>query len=108
MKPSEFADLCHYVSLHNGWGDGLYEKAIKANRKAIKHIQAFFDSRDGSIYKVKFSCITDWVNERTFATATKEDIEAIYKWLDEPPVTEESMRQEAFPTAKFDNGRANS
>ena len=105
MTPKQFAELCEYVQQNNGWADKTYEKVITSNRKAIKHISCKFDSRDGSIYQVKFSCITDWLNERTFSTITQSQVEAIYRWLDEPPVTEESMRENAFPTANFSKGR---
>ena len=84
MTPQQLAELLEYVKVNNGWGeDVMYETTIVRKRRAIKYVDATFDSRDGTIWLLKFRSILGRKDSKTFRIEKPEDIKDVYSWLDE-------------------------
>lgn len=83
MNAEQYAELLEYIRVNNCWGDDVYEINIERNRRAIKYVDAHFDSRDGRIFQIKFRQITGH-DDVGFRIESPEDIKRIYKFLDEP------------------------
>ena len=49
MTPKQFAELLEYIKENNSWGEKMYEIIIERKRRAIKYVDAVFDSRDGTV-----------------------------------------------------------
>ena len=83
MTIQQFATLLKYVKENNSWGVLMYDITNIRNRKAIKYVDASFDSRDGKIWLVNFRSVTG-EEDKAFRVKNQKDIDEIYKWLDEP------------------------
>ena len=83
MTAQQFAALLSYVKENNCWGIKMYDITNIRNRKAIKYVDASFDSRDGRVWCVNFRSVTG-EEDRAFRIESQKDIDEIYKWLDEP------------------------
>ena len=81
MKIKEYIQLLHYIEENNCWGIKMYD-CIKRGRKCVKYVHTSFDTRTGDIYSVRFNL--GFSNESVdFRVENKEDLQAIYDWLDE-------------------------
>ena len=78
MTPQQFADLLEYIKANNSWHKMI--EVIKRNRRVVKYVDATFDTRDGTIWHIKFR---QGGLDEGFRIERHEDIQAIYKWLDE-------------------------
>lgn len=83
MTPEQFSELLAYIKENNCWGIHMYEINIERNRKAVKYVDACFDSRDGKIWKISFRSITG-SKDIDFCINNEDDIKKIYEWLNEP------------------------
>lgn len=83
MTPEQFSELLTYIKENNCWGIHMYEINIERNRKAVKYVDACFDSRDGKIWKISFRSITG-SKDIDFCINNEDDIKKIYEWLNEP------------------------
>ena len=83
MTPKQYAELLEYIKANNSWGDKMYEINIERNRKAIKYIDATFDSRDAKVWHLKFRSVTG-EQDKTFRIECENDIKKVYEWLDKP------------------------
>jgi len=81
MTPEEFSKLLTYISENNAWGIKMYEVIHKRNRKAVKYVDVTFDSRTGRIGDIRF---WDGCMDVRFGVDCQDDIDRIYRWLDEP------------------------
>lgn len=81
MTPQEFAKLLNYIRENNSWGAKMYEVNIERKRRAVKYVDANFDSRDGRVWQITFrSCVPD--GTVSFIIESEQDVKAIYAWLD--------------------------
>ena len=55
----------------------------KRNRKAIKYVDASFDSRTGQIWCINFRSVTGEEN-RAFRVDDKRGLTDMYEWIEEP------------------------
>lgn len=86
MTPQEYAKLLLYIYVNNSWGPKMYELHHERHRRTIKYVTAVFDSRDGSVYSIKFSQMVPTYgrsSDISFRIETKEDIRKIYDFLNE-------------------------
>lgn len=84
MTPKEYANLLEYIAQNNCWGINMYGITVERKRKAIKYVEASFDSRDGIIWLITFrQIINSKEQEINFRIESKEDVDKIYSWLDE-------------------------
>lgn len=83
MTIQQYAKLLQYIQQNNSWGILMHDVTIVRNRKAIKYVDASFDSRDGKIWRVEFRSVTG-EEDKAFRVDSQKDIDEIYKWLDEP------------------------
>ena len=82
MTPKQFAELLDYIKENNSWGDNMYEICCERKRRAIKYVDAIYDSRDGTIWSVKFRSQTHG-KDKTFRIENENDIKKVYEYLDE-------------------------
>ena len=82
MTPQEFAKLLEYIKANNSWGENMYEICCQRNRRAIKYVDATFDSRDGTVWYLTFRSQTHG-EDKKFRIEKQEDIKSVYDWLDE-------------------------
>ena len=82
MTPQQFAELLEYIKDNNSWGKNMYEINIERKRRAIKYVDAIFDSRDGTIWSVTFRSQTHG-KDKTFRVENENDIKKLYEYLDE-------------------------
>lgn len=82
MSPKQFAELLDYIKENNSWGEKMYEVCCERNRRAVKYVDAVFDSRDGTVWHLKFRSPTHG-NDREFRIENEEDIKKVYEYLDE-------------------------
>lgn len=80
MTPEQFAELLRYIEENNSWkkmGEVVYEK----HHIAVKYVRACFDSRDCTIWNIKF----DPGDGRyiDFRIECEDDIKKVYAWLDQ-------------------------
>ena len=86
MTPKQFADLLTFIKENNSWGLKMYEVVHEKNRRAIKYVDASFDSRDGTIWQITFrEVIPD--GSKTFQIKTPYDVAQILSWLNTPIYT---------------------
>lgn len=84
MTPEAYANLFEYIARNNCWGINMYGITVERKRKAIKYVEASFDSRDGTIWLITFQqIINSKEQEISFRIESKEDVDRIYSWLDE-------------------------
>lgn len=84
MTPKEYTNLLEYITQNNCWGINMYGITVERKRKAIKYVEASFDSRDGTIWLITFrQIINSKEQEISFRIEFKEDVDRIYSWLDE-------------------------
>ena len=83
MSPEKFAELLRFIRENNSWGADMYEICQTRNRRAIKYVDASFDSRDGSVWRIVFREIVGH-EDIIFLVDTSEDIDKIYQFLNEP------------------------
>jgi hypothetical protein len=83
MTPKQLAELLEYIKTNNCWGIDMYEINYERNRRAIKYVDASFDSRDGLVWRLEFRSVTG-VGEMTFRVENENDLKKVYEWLDEP------------------------
>ena len=83
MTAQQFAQLLQYVKENNCWGIKMYDINCIRNRKAVKYVDASFDSRDGKVWRVTFRSVTG-EEDKVFRIESQKDVTEIYKWLDEP------------------------
>ena len=79
MTPEQLLKLLNYIMENNSWNK--LGEVVGNNRNAIKYIDFTLDSRDGSVFSIRFrqgGC------EKQFTINCKSDIEHIYEWLDRP------------------------
>ncbi len=82
MTPRQFAELLEYIKKNNCWGPGMYEVVHERNRKAVKYVDACFDSRDGLVWSITFR---EGANQdKSFRIESENDLKKVYAWLDEP------------------------
>ena len=62
----------------------MYDVTVVRNRKAIKYVDASFDSRDGKIWRVEFRSVTSEERSKEFRVDSESGIAEMYAWLDEP------------------------
>lgn len=80
MTPFELARLLEYIKKNNR----LYEEKTHAmNRRGIKYVDACFDTRDCTVWRISFRCIAGH-DDISFRIESEEDIAKVYKFLDEP------------------------
>ena len=80
MTISEYKSLLEYVKQNNSWGINMY-KCIQRKRKCVKYVGSTFDSRDASVYAVRFNLgFGEWTD---FRVENDEDLQKVYAWLDE-------------------------
>ena len=60
----------------------MYEVCCKRNRRAIKYVDAVFDSRDGMVWHLKFRSPTHG-KDRDIRIESEKDIKKVYEYLDE-------------------------
>lgn len=83
MTPFELARLLEYITKNNSWLNA--QDVACRNRKAIKYTDASFDSRDNTVWHIKFrGVVGGGANEVSFRIESKEDIDKIYTYLDAP------------------------
>ena len=85
MTPFEYSKLLEYISNHNSWGIGSHILQFKLHRRVIKYVEASFDTRTGTIWRVTFKqCLAGKQSEqrKDFLTKSPADIARIYRWLD--------------------------
>lgn len=82
MTPKQFSELLEYIKKNNSWGEKMYEINIERKRRAIKYVDAIFDSRDGTIWSIKFRSQTHG-KDKTFRIENENDIKKLYEYLDE-------------------------
>lgn len=90
MSPTQFVELLQFIKKNNSWGADMYDICQVRNRRAIKYVDASFDSRDGSIWRIAFRQIIGH-KEISFRVDTQEDVDKIYQFLNEPWVKERSV-----------------
>ena len=84
MTPEAYANLLEYIVQNNCWGINMYGITVERKRKAIKYVEASFDSRDGTIWLITFrQIINSKEQEISFRIESKKDVDRIYSWLDE-------------------------
>ena len=86
MTPQEYAKLLLYIYQNNSWGPNMYDLHHNRHRRTIKYVTAVFDSRDGSVYSIKFSQMVpthDRSSDIFFRIENKKDIQRIYDFLNE-------------------------
>lgn len=86
MTAYDFMKLLEYIRENNSWGYHMYDVVHIRHRKAIKYVDACYDTRTGEIWQIKFrSCIgtTGTPQEINFRIENESDIKRIYDWLDE-------------------------
>lgn len=84
MTPEAYANLLEYIAQNNCWGINMYGITVERKRKAIKYVEASFDSRDGTIWLITFrQIINSKEQEISFRIESKKDVDRIYSWLDE-------------------------
>lgn len=49
MTSEAYANLLEYIAQNNCWGINMYGITVERKRKAIKYVEASFDSRDRTI-----------------------------------------------------------
>ena len=82
MTPKQFAELLDYIKENNSWGVNMYEICCERKRRAIKYVDAIYDSRDGTIWQLKFRSPTHG-KDKIFRIENENDINKVYKYLDE-------------------------
>lgn len=83
MTPKQFSELLEYITANNCWGMNMYEINHYRNRKAVKYVDATYDSRDGLVWNLTFRSVTGEEN-KSFRVENENDLKKVYKWLDEP------------------------
>lgn len=83
MTPKQFSELLEYITANNCWGANMYEINHERNRKAIKYVDACYDSRDGMVWSLTFRSVTG-EEDKSFRIENENDLKKVYKWLDEP------------------------
>jgi len=84
MNAVEYAKLLQYIKENNSWGANMYVIQYELHRRVVKYVDASFDTRTGRIWKINFrSCLGGGERERAFDINSPEDVNKIYKWLDE-------------------------
>ena len=82
MTIQKYLELLEYIKENNSWGAKMYD-VHQRNRKAIKYVDASFDSRDGKIWMINFRSVTG-EKDRAFRVDDKYGINDMYEWLEEP------------------------
>lgn len=82
MTPEELCQLLSYVQENNSWNK-LYEVNVERNRKAIKYVDACFDSRDGKVWHINFRDVSSGT-AKEFRIENADDLKKVYEWLDRP------------------------
>lgn len=82
MTPKQFSELLEYIKENNSWGIKMYEVCCERHRRAIKYVDAVFDSRDGTVWHLKFRSPTHG-KDREFRIENESDIKKVYEYLDE-------------------------
>jgi hypothetical protein len=83
MTIDQLSDLLKYIMKNNGWED-LYTNSIDKCRICFKYVDISFDTRDGFIWQICFRegvSINKNVEDKVFHIESKEDIKAIYEFL---------------------------
>ena len=83
MSPKQLSELLEYIKANNSWGIDMYDINIIRNRRAVKYVDACFDSRDGSVWRITFRSVTG-CEDKTFRVENQDALREVYKWLDEP------------------------
>lgn len=83
MTPKQLRELLEYIKANNSWGVNMYDINMTRNRRAIKYVDACFDSRDGSVWSITFRSVTG-CEDKTFRVENQNALNDVYKWLDEP------------------------
>lgn len=80
MNQKELFDLLTYVRENNGWGTGMISR-YKSGKRIVKYVSVNFDTRDGTIYYVKFWGGFD--QEKEFRIENSSDLKKVYQWLND-------------------------
>lgn len=86
MNPFEFAKLLAYIKENNGWNERMYVNNIDRKRRCIKYVDACFDTRDGTVWRVDFRDIAAAGGESNMSFRIEiadRDLKRIYDYLDE-------------------------
>lgn len=83
MTVQKYCELLEYIKENNSWGANMYEINFERNRKAIKYVDASFDSRDGAIWRINFRSVTG-EEDKAFRVDTPNGLAEMYEWLEEP------------------------
>ena len=87
MTPKQFAELLDYIRENNSWGEKMYEVCSIRKRRAIKYVDSVFDSRDGTVWYIKFrSVLGDTTEDIIFRIENEDDIKKVYSYLNEKVV----------------------
>ena len=83
MTIKKYCELLEYIKENNSWGANMYEINCERNRKAIKYVDASFDSRTGDIWCVNFRSVTG-EEDKAFRVDDQYGLADMYAWLEEP------------------------
>lgn len=83
VTPILLAELLDFVKKNNAWGTGMYEVNRVRNRRAVKYVDATFDSRTGCVYKIDLRGITGH-EEISFRVDTGAGLKDVIDFLNEP------------------------
>lgn len=82
MTPQDLAKLLEYIRENNAWGDKMYDVNVIRKRRAVKYVDACFDSRDGRVWQITLrSCVPG--GDVNFNVSAEQGVKALYAWLDE-------------------------
>lgn len=83
MSPQQFVGLLDHIKKNNSWGGNMYDICRVRNRRAVKYVDASFDSRDGSIWRIELRSIVGH-EDIAFRVDTADGLAAVYEFLNEP------------------------
>ena len=95
MTIKEYSELLEYIAKNNCWGIDMANVVCERHRKAVKYVEATFDTRDSSIFSVKFRC-SGGLEGISFRVDTENDLKRVYEWLDEIVDYESHISLESF------------
>lgn len=82
MTVQKYCELLEYIKENNSWGANMYD-FYQGNRKAIKYVDASFDSRTGTIWRINFRSVTG-ETDKAFRVDGPKELAEMYEWLEEP------------------------
>ena len=95
MTPNDFVKLLEYIKKNNSWGQEMYDVIEVRHRKAVKYVDACFDSRDGTVFSITMRdviCHGSGEKDVSFRLDAPELVKKVYEWLDEE-IPSETVRR---------------